>query len=209
MNRSLLFVAALAAATAGAALAAPPPPTADAPQRRAMLKLDANDDGVIDRAEAGTHPRLAEKFATLDRNQDGKLDAGERPSWHGKRGHRGGDLGPVIRLDTDGDGRISHAEAVAQPKLAARFDQADGNRDGYLVRSELRAAAGQRRDEFRASRRQRFEAKFSQADSNGDGKLSRVEVEAGLPRLAKAFAFLDEDRDGFLTRTDLQAQPRR
>ena len=174
-----------------------------------MMTLDVNNDGVIDRAEAAKHPRLAEKFDSLDKNKDGKLDTGERPSWKGKRGHRGGGMGHVIKLDTDGDGRISRAEAAAQPKVAARFDQIDGNRDGYLMRSELRASAERHRGESMARHRERFDAKFAKADSNRDGKLSRAEVEAGMPRLAGAFAFHDEDRDGFLTRADLQPMPRR
>lgn len=206
MNRSRLLVAAIAVAIAGATLAAPP--ASDAPQRRPMMTLDSNHDGVIDRAEAGTHPRLAEKFDALDNNRDGRLDASERPEWKGQRGHRGG-ISDAIKLDTDGDGRISRAEAAAQPKFAARFEQADGNRDGYLVRSELRASADQRRGEAMVKHRERFEAKFTQADINRDGKLSRVEVAAAMPRLAKAFAFHDEDRDGFLTRADLQPRPRR
>lgn len=209
MNRSRLLVATLAVAIAGVAVAAPPVSSADAPQRRPMLKPDTNNDGVIDRAEAAKHPRLAEKFDSLDKNRDGKLDTGERPSWKGKRGHRGGGMGHVVKLDTDGDGRISRAEAAAQPKVAARFDQTDGNRDGYLVRSELRASAERHRGESMAKHRERFDAKFAKADSNGDGKLSRAEAEAGMPRMAKAFAFHDEDRDGFLTRADLQPKPRR
>lgn len=209
MNRTHLLVAALAVVIAGAAVAASPAPSADASQRRPMVKLDTSNDGVIDRAEAARHPRLAEKFDTLDRNKDGKLDAGERPSWKGERGHRGAGMDHAVRLDTDGDGRISRAEATVQPRLAARFDQADGNRDGYLVRSELRASAEQHRGESMARHREMFDAKFAKADSNGDGKLSRAEVEAGMPHLARSFAFHDEDRDGFLTRADLQPTPHR
>ena len=208
MNRSRLLVATVAVVLTGVALAASPaPPAADAPQRRPMMALDTNNDGAIDRAEAAKHPRLAEKFDTLDSNKDGKLDPAERPSWKGKRGHRG--MRHAIKLDTDGDGRINRAEAAAQPKFAAPFDQADSNRDGYLVRSELRAAAEQRRGQSKARHGERFEAKFTEADRNRDGKLSRAEVEAGMPRLARAFAFHDEDRDGFLTRADLQPMPRR
>lgn len=214
MNRSRLLVAALAVAIVGIAVAAPPAPSAppaDASHHRPMVKIDTNNDGVIDRAEAARHPRLAAKFDSLDTNKDGRLEASERPSRKGKPGHHGKHRGMdhAIKLDADGDGRISRAEAAAQPKFAARFDQADGNRDGYLVRSELQASAEKHRGERMAKHREKFEAKFTAADINRDGKLSRVEVDAGMPHLTKAFAFHDEDRDGFLTRADLQRKPRR
>lgn len=203
----------MASVIAGIAVAAPQDPPSshrsagDADPHRSMMKIDANQDGMIDRAEAGKHPRLAGKFDTLDTNKDGKLDRSERPSWKGKRGHRGG-MARVIKLDTDGDGRISRAEAAASPKISEHFEQADANRDGYLVRSELRAAGDKRRVESTAKRAQHFEQKFVEADGNRDDKLSRAEVEAKMPHLAKAFAFHDEDRDGFLTRADLQPTPR-
>lgn len=211
VHRSTLIVAALTAVLAGIAIAAPqtpPTPPTDAGRHRPMSKLDSNRDGSIDRAEAARHPRLASGFDRLDKNHDGKLDASERP--RGRRGHRGhgGVLARAIRLDTDRDGRISKAEA-GESKLAAGFDQADRNRDGYLVHSELRTAAEQGRGEHAVKRREAREAKFAAADADRDGKLSRAEVETHMPRLAKAFAFLDEDRDGFLTRTELQPAPRR
>jgi Ca2+-binding EF-hand superfamily protein len=188
-------------------------------RERPMLKLDANGDGVIDRAEAAVHPRLAEKFDQLDRNGDGKLERGEFRRGHGEHGgrnHKGhlrhdgqhGGFARVIALDTDGDGRISKLEAASSP-LAARFARIDRNHDGYLVRSELQAEREQRRAEFAAKRTERFEQKFKQADSNQDGRLSRAEFEAGWPQKAKLFAFLDEDRDGYLNRADLAPQHRR
>lgn len=45
----------------------------------------------------------------------------------------------MAQLDTDHDGRLSRSEA-ANSRLAAKFDQIDANRDGYVDRAEARAA---------------------------------------------------------------------
>lgn len=216
MNRRLslptVLTVAMAAVAAGAAFAAPQAQsTAAASQPRP--KLDSNGDGVIDRAEAAAHPRLAERFDGLDTNQDGRLDASERPRGQGKRGHRDGrhhdgrrhdGMGRVIAADADGDGRISRTEAAQLPKIAGAFDPIDRNRDGYLVRSELRSYHERQRVQREAERSKRFDERFAAADLNRDGKLSKVEVSEKMPHLAKAFAFMDEDRDGFLGRDDLR-----
>ncbi len=207
MNRSPLYLAALAAVSlslgAAGAFAAPADGAAK-PQPR--VQLDADGDGTISRAEAAKAPRLAERFDQLDKNRDGRLDAGERPQHRGGRGGHGGHggFGGPARLDSDGDGRISQAEAAKSPRLAESFAQIDRNRDGQLVRSELRAWHESQRPKRQAEREKRFEEKFAAADLNRDGKLSRIEVEEKMPRLARSFAFLDEDRDGFLTKADLK-----
>ncbi|HEX7558960.1 MAG TPA: EF-hand domain-containing protein, partial [Usitatibacter sp.] len=48
------------------------------------------------------------------------------------------------KLDTDGDGRISRAEAQAAPRLAANFDAIDANKDGFITMEELAAAHAKR-----------------------------------------------------------------
>ncbi|AZR27830.1 EF-hand domain-containing protein [Xanthomonas vasicola pv. arecae] len=40
-------------------------------------------------------------------------------------------------MDTDGDGRISRAEAQANPVLADEFDALDTHHSGYLTREQL------------------------------------------------------------------------
>lgn len=200
---SVLLAAAVTAIVAGTAFAAPQ--AGDAPRR---APLDTNNDGAIDRTEAAAFPRLAAKFNELDRNRDGKLDASERPQHkgHGRRGHDGpGDgFGRVAQADTDGDGRISRTEAATLPWIGEKFADIDANRDGFLVRSELTKYHERMRAQREAEHAKRAEERFVQADLNKDGKLSRVEVDEKMPRLAKAFAFLDENRDGFLTRDDLK-----
>jgi len=167
-NRKPLLLLALLLSTgaAGLAMAADVPPPAGAPPR---AKLDTNGDGVIDRAEAAKAPRLAAQFDTLDKNKDGKLSRDELPRWHGKRHGRGpgGREEMMAKLDANKDGRISREEAKADPRLAARFDQMDVNKDGYLDKADRELGRKQHRDAW-----------FAAADTNKDGQLSKAEFDA-------------------------------
>ena len=168
-RKTLLTLAVLTAISAGTAFAATPAAPTAPPEAR--VKLDANHDGFIDRAEAAKHPRLAEKFNELDKNQDGKLDKAEMP----RRGDRGpgkrGDGGPQARmdkLDTNQDGRISRAEATAgNARFAERFDGMDVNKDGFIDKADRELRMKQRTDAW-----------FAAADTDKDGKLSRAEFDA-------------------------------
>lgn len=167
-NRKSLLLLALLLSTgaAGLAVAADTPAAADKPAR---AKLDTNGDGFIDRAEAAKSPRLAAQFDTLDANKDGKLSREELPRGHGKRHGRGpgghGDW--MAKLDTNKDGRISREEAKADPRLAARFDEMDVNKDGYLDKADRELRMKQHRDAW-----------FTAADTNKDGQLSKAEFDA-------------------------------
>ena len=196
---------------------------------KAAPRIDANGDGVIDRAEAAKVPRLAARFDQLDTDKDGRLSASERPQrMHGKRGGgRGGDR--LQALDTDKDGRISRSEANAgNAGFAARFTEMDANKDGYLDRSDRELRMRKERAAF-----------FTGADANRDGRLSRDEfaVEQGargaerraqfaqraeaagktpkarpvpteaeqLQRAGKAFDRMDANKDGTVTRAEFDA----
>ncbi|HAI48163.1 MAG TPA: hypothetical protein DCM50_15940 [Stenotrophomonas sp.] len=167
-NRKPLLLLALLLSTgaAGLAVAADAPTPADPPAR---AKLDTNGDGFIDRTEAAKAPRLAAQFDTLDKNKDGKLARDERPQWHGKRHGRGpgGRGGMMAKLDTNKDGRISREEAKADPRLVARFDTMDVNKDGYLDKVDRELGMKQHRDAW-----------FAAADTNKDGQLSKAEFDA-------------------------------
>ena len=118
---------------------------------------------MIDRTEAAAHPRLAARFDTLDKNKDGKLAGDEMP----RRGQRGPGGHPFAELDKDKDGRVSKAEAAADPKFAERFAKMDANQDGFVDKADRELAGKQHRDDW-----------FESADSNNDGSLSKAEYDA-------------------------------
>jgi hypothetical protein len=111
---------------------APAPAPQDRPIRGDMLaKADANNDGVITKAEY-----LADvdaRFAKLDANKDGKITKNERPDGGEGRGGR-----MMSRTDTNGDGAISLDEQRAQ--AIRRFDRLDANSDGKIDQAERDAA---------------------------------------------------------------------
>jgi len=166
MKQTKLLAVAVAVALASAAAFAQTAtqPTAGKPR----IAIDANKDGVIDRAEAAKMPRLAEKFDQLDRNKDGRLSADERPRMDGMH-HRGGKRGHGMMraADTDKDGRISRAEAqAAHARAGDRFERMDFNKDGYIDRGDMQARVAQRRSEC-----------FAKADADRNGQLSRAEFD--------------------------------
>ena len=88
----------------------------------------------------------------------------------------------------------STAPAV-DPALSA-FDRLDGNRDGFLSRSEVESLGVY----SRAVSVESTNAAFHRLDANGDGFLSRAEAQSTLASIPGAsFDASDTDRDGFLS----------
>ncbi len=50
----------------------------------------------------------------------------------------------------------------------------------------------------------KFDADFKNADKDGNGTLSRTELEAWMPEAAREFNRIDANRDGQVTREELQ-----
>jgi Ca2+-binding EF-hand superfamily protein len=101
-----------------------------------MKHLDKDGDGRISREEAAAAPRLAASFDQVDADHDGFLTKDEL-----RAAHKAQRQAHFAKIDTDGDGRISLAEAQANaPRLAANFDAVDANHDGFVTKDELRAA---------------------------------------------------------------------
>lgn len=109
--------------------------------------------------------------------------------------------GDPMRGDTDGDGRLSRAEATAKAseRTGDWFDKLDADKDGYVTRAEMDKARNDRRAEMQAKKDEFFKS----ADINGDGQLSLDEVQANAPRLADHFTAIDKDKNGMLSKDEL------
>ena len=94
---------------------------------------------VFDRAITLTHwitvhyPELR-RFDQVDANKDGQVSFDELRAArrHGRHG------GHFKRMDTDNDGKVSRAEAMAAAEAA--FTGADADGDGFVTAEEMRAA---------------------------------------------------------------------
>ena len=127
----------------------------------------------------------------------GTAMAGDKPTSDAPR--------DTMRADTDGDGRVSRAEATAASaeRSGEWFDKLDQNKDGYVSQDELKQAR-ESRHERRGDMRGKMEEHFKEADANGDGQLSLDEAQSKMPRLAERFGDLDTDKNGLLSKEELR-----
>jgi Ca2+-binding EF-hand superfamily protein len=184
-----------------------------------LRRYDKDGDGYLSREEAP--PFLRPQFDKADQNKDGKLDRQEIAAVLRVLRQRFAAKLPaansaeveaiyqrLLKLDSDGDGKISRAEAKGP--LAKQFEKLDTNKDGYLDKSELRRAA-----QLIVALRQKGGAgaikgptkadtlDFDALDRNADGRLTRDEVR-GTP-LEPLFDQIDTNHDGRIDPAEFKA----
>lgn len=108
--------------------------------------------------------------------------------------------GPLMQaLDSDKDGELSAAEIAA---AAAALKTLDKNSDGKLSAEELRPSLGEvGPGGARAEGNSEAIARFMANDKNHDGKLSAEELPE---RMKGIMARADADKDGFITKAELE-----
>lgn len=163
--------------------------------RQAFQRIDTNQDGKIDAAEAQAAGKP--DIMNADADQDGFVTPQELAQAARQR------IGKQLfdRLDANQDGVLDASELQGK---AQRLLQADANGDGQVTPDELKAFVQAQRPQGPGQggpgggARQAFQA----ADANQDGKLDASEWPATA---AAAFADVDANNDGFVDRDEVRA----
>ena len=138
-------------------------------------------DRNVDLTRAEAQQRAAERFARMDANGDGVINAADREARARAR---------FAEADANGDGLLSFAEmqdareerrATRQERRGDRMGRRGGRRGGGEMRQRM----------------------MSRADSDGDGAISRAEMTAAA--LAR-FDRMDADDNGVVTAEERRAQ---
>ena len=107
--------------------------------------------------------------------------------------------------DTNGDGKISTAEATAEAGLSTRFGIIDTNKDGFVTTEEYRAfytgTASQGEQHAAAHSAVVTRDVWVRLDADTDGKISPKEAAADT-NISGSFALMDSNHDGFVTQEE-------
>ena len=195
-----------------------------APPLAQLLKnADANGDQKLDLAEIhGKLPKFPEtRFATLDKNKDGFLDASEMPK--GPKADANGAAHSAMHAklkaaDTDQDGKLSQAEYTAGFPNAPveHFAKLDRNSDGFVDQRDRDSAdtpapekkmkkgdVKKKAGKIPADSAAYVTKLLAKHDADKDGKLTKAELETAKPGFPENnFAELDRNKDGVLSASD-------
>jgi hypothetical protein len=163
--------------------ASPPASPEENPYEERFRQLDRDGDGYVSPAEWPLDPA---RFATVDRNEDGRLSRNEllTPNTLRRRDRQFQDL------DTSGDGRLSARE---RQRGGSALERLDRNRDGYVSRGEYAAADPE--NAWGTHVTPRAQSRFRDLDRNSDNRLGPLELTGPAAR----FHNLDFNRDGFIS----------
>lgn len=159
-------------------------------------KADTDGNGTLTRAEAQAH--ATQRFAKMDFNKDGKVDAADRTAKRAEMQAK-----KFATLDADGNGSISQAEwnnkgAERAAKRAERVaKRAEAGEVGEGKRHAMRGHGK------RGGHHAMHGGMMAKADTNGDKAISQAEFQtAALARFDAA----DANKDGQVTAEERKAQ---
>ena len=166
--------------------------------KRLLKRVDANRDGKISREEFEQGPR--DTFANRDINNDGKLNADDKPpSAGGGFGWFNNNSSKKMGLGAGRGNRPDTTLDTVLEKTKTEFGKMDANGDGVIDTAEIDKQSAER---VEYSKKRMLHLK----DTNKDVKISEEENNA-YP--LKKFATLDLHDDGQIDSSDFPANPRK
>lgn len=159
-------------------------------------KADTDGNGTLTRAEAQAH--ATQRFAKMDFNKDGKVDAADRTAKRAEMQAK-----KFATLDADGNGSISQAEWASQGVERAAKRAERGAKRAEAGQADEGKRHGMRGHGKRGGHHARHGGMMAKADTNGDKAISQAEFQtAALARFDAA----DANKDGQVTAEERKAQ---
>ena len=160
---------------------------------------DTNGDGKIDKAETLAAARAT--FERMDAHRDGRLSLGETTS--------GSEIDRAM-IAARGDTAGFTLDSLLASS-AARFDENDTDKDGFMSRDELTASLRRVRDVAADGKLDKAESlansrtMFERLDTDKDGVVGGMTLAEAQARAAAGFDANDTNKDGFLTPEEIKA----
>lgn len=153
---------------------------------RLLPALALSCAGICAWADPGAQP-AAEALAASGASDASGVSAASTPAAAHAATPSRGELKALRQfqlLDANGDGKLSRAEVALFPPLAAAFDEADSNHDGFVTPDEIRVfSAHYRAERERAKAAKNAQEQAQQHAASPDGSLdcAATRCPAGCP----------------------------
>ena len=137
-----------------------------------FAKMDANGDGMLNATDRTA--MMSKRFAAIDTDKNGEISEAEFIAMHEARADRRGER----RAKAMQRGTMDRPSMMGEPGMMGAHGGPRGGRDGGAMAMMKRADTNGDNTVSQAEFRAAVEARFAKADTNNDGTISAEERQA-------------------------------